>query len=155
MVLQATVQRSPTYTEKASEKRKGEFRDGLRTQLETLASQYSQAVTEEKHFENVKALSDILSEKFSDCLVNGRFRIGSAQKSLNLHLKYLWCLGKVGKPPHCPFDNIVINKLSLDSQVNWTELDDIDDYKKLVEQAKKVANGASLAEWELQIYNVA
>lgn len=124
----------------------------MRRQLETIANQYSGKVSEDKHIENIRRLSDELRKNFSDCLVNGRFRIGSAQKALNLHLKYLWRLGRISTPPHCPFDFFVINKLSLDSPISWTKLDDIEGYKELVEDAKRKANGVSLAEWEYEEY---
>lgn len=39
------------------------------------------------------------------------FRIGSAQKALNLYRKYLWCLGYIPFPPHCPFDATIIDQL--------------------------------------------
>ena len=78
-------------------------------------------------------------------------RHDSAQKALNLYLKLLWCLGKVKEPPHCPFDSIVISKLG--KKLNWTELDDIQPYKDLVNSARTLAGKLSIAKWELEIYN--
>ena len=41
---------------------------------------------------NIVALSEGLSEDHADILAGKRFRVGTAQKALNLYLKYLWCL---------------------------------------------------------------
>ena len=82
-----------------------------------------------------------------------RIRIGSAQKALNLFLKYLWCIGEAPEPPHCPFDFQIISKLPPAVRCNWTELDSIETYRALVAAAKTAAAGQSLAEWELAEYN--
>jgi hypothetical protein len=46
-------------------------------------------VTKEDHIKNICMLANILTEKHYNILLNRRFRIGSAQKGLNLYLKYL------------------------------------------------------------------
>jgi hypothetical protein len=86
-------------------------------------------------------------------LENRRFRIGSAQKALNLYLKYLWCLGKICSPPHCPFDRQIIASLPNYTGPSWTKLVREEDYRALVEAAKAKAQDSSLAAWELRIYN--
>jgi hypothetical protein len=80
-----------------------------------------------------------------------RFRIGSAQKALNLYLKYLWCLGLIARPPHCPFDYRILAKLPT-CNVKWTQLDSIVKYKEIVGEAEQLAKGKrlSLADWELE-----
>ena len=35
-------------------------------------------------------------------------RFGTSQKAFNLYLKYLWRLGKIVEPPHCPIDEIIL-----------------------------------------------
>jgi hypothetical protein len=45
------------------------------------------------------------------------FRVGTAQKALNLYLKYLWCLGEIKTPPHCPFDRGIIQMLPVSERV--------------------------------------
>ncbi len=158
-VLQATFQRSLTYEEKASDERKAAFKEALRERLEALAEIYKakkpQQIPSDDHIRNIENLANSLSESFADCLVGGRFRIGSAQKALNLHLKYLWCLGEVAEPPHCPFDSIIIKKLGRENELNWTALDDIGIYRKLVNLAEDFAKrrGLTIAEWELDEYN--
>jgi len=151
LVLQGTLQRSPTYEEKVSERRKADFKQALRDDLERMALEYENPVLEETHVSNIDTLARDLSNRFRDCLLQGRFRIGSAQKALNLYLKYIWCLGKIPPPPHCPFDSIIIQRLGC--HMSWTELDRIEEYQTLVERAKQAADGRPLAEWELFEYN--
>jgi hypothetical protein len=49
------------------------------------------------------------------------YKYGVAQKLLNLFLKYLWCLGTIAEPPHCPVDRIIIGKTCYKDK-NWTEI---------------------------------
>jgi hypothetical protein len=86
-------------------------------------------------------------------LAGGKFRIGTAQKALNLYLKYLWCLGKIRMPPHCPFDAQIIKKIPKSPCQSWTKLKDEEEYLKLVAAANDTANPLSLAVWELREYN--
>lgn len=109
-------------------------------------------VTEEKHLANILELTDTLTSKFSYCLKNGRFRIGIAQKALNLYLKYLWCVGLIPLPPHCPFDSIIIGHLSECRDLNWTAIDTIEDYTNLVNAARRKTDTKQIAEWELGIW---
>jgi hypothetical protein len=66
-----------------------------------------------------------------------------------LYLKYLWCIGLIPEPPHCPFDSIIISHLPKSSAKNWTALDNIGDYLCLVRAAQNVAQDKTLSQWEL------
>jgi hypothetical protein len=110
-------------------------------------------VTEEAHIRNIVELSTSLSSAHANVLNNRRFRIAAAQKALNLYLKYLWCLGKIPSPPHCPFDFQIIGKLPNYTGPGWTTLDREEDYRALVDAAKVAGRGSSLAAWELRTYN--
>jgi len=113
-------------------------------------------VTQEEHAKNISTLADTLTERHCDILRNGRFRIGSAQKGLNLYLKYLWCAGEIIAPPHCPIDGGLIVKLGSAFRGNsWTQIDDIEQYKKVIAAAqnKGKKEAKSLAEWELHYWN--
>jgi hypothetical protein len=121
--------------------------------LEQIAQDYKARVSEEVHVQNILGLSTRLSSAHAGVLRGGRFRIGTAQKALNLHLKYLWCLDKIPEPPHCPFDSKIIAKLPAYKGPRWTVLDAEDDYRNLVKVAKAKAQGSSLAAWELETYN--
>ena len=87
----------------------------------------------------------------------GRFRIGRAQKALNLYLKYLWAFGWIPPPPHCPFDSVVLRELSLPKKhdIPWTKMDDVDVYRAWIEAAKRKAKtcGLCLPRWEVKTWN--
>lgn len=93
------------------------------------------------HSDNICSLSD------------GRFRIGLAQKALNLYLKYLWCAGFAARPPHCPVDAIILESAGIRAATPWTRLDSIEEYARLIEALRAIASGRPLAEWELEVWS--
>ena len=146
---------------KDNDKRKDELRKALAESLRTFETAYGKSIDEETHSKNIVELAANLTEshKNSGVLRDNRFRIGIAQKALNLYLKYLWCLDEIESPPHCPIDRRIIEKLDLDrrnpEKYNWTKLDNIEEYKYLIEKCRKKAKEAgnlSLAEWELNVW---
>src|SRR5437899_9346391 len=153
LTLMATVQRADVYIAGATERERKAFQAALRSRLEELATGYCDEVPEETHIQNIVGLSNFLSSNHANVLQDGRFRIGPAQKALNLYLKYLWCIGKIPMPPHCPFDFLVISKLPDYSGPSWTALDSEEKYRDLVKAAKAKAQDVPLAAWELRTYN--
>ena len=153
LTLMATVQRSGVYRTGTTERERKAFQSALKTRLELIAQGYSSKVSEETHIKNILELSTQLSASHVGILQGNRFRIGAAQKALNLYLKYLWCIGKILEPPHCPFDFQIIAKIPAYKGPTWTVLDSEDDYRDLVKAAKSKAQGSSLADWELETYN--
>jgi hypothetical protein len=114
-------------------------------------------VSGERHKENINQLANDLTAEFGNILCKGKFRIGIAQKALNLYLKYLWCMDQAALPPNCPFDSGIIGKLPLTPQqkreLEWTRLDRMDGYQALVEAGEKKikeTGDPSMAEWELR-----
>lgn len=147
------MQRAAIYRTGVEEEARKAFRASLRELLDGLSVGYEKEVHEDLHLSCICRVADELSECHGTALRGGRFRIGPAQKALNLFLKYQWCAGWIATPPHCPFDAIVINRLPMQPLLRWTELDDIRDYEKLVAAARTAAGAMSLAEWELRLYN--
>lgn len=152
MSVLGALGRSNTYSKSTSEEDKNAFRNALREKLREIGDQYTSSISEERHISNIKKIADDLTLNFYHCLKNGRFRIGIAQKALNLYLKYLWCVGFIPTPPHCPFDSIIIGHLPECEDLNWTAIDSIDDYQKLVNAARKKADRKPIAKWELEIW---
>jgi hypothetical protein len=152
MSILGALGRSRTYLKSVSEEDKANFRNVLRTKLDEISKNYRVIILEQDHILNIRKLSDELTSQFPHCLINGRFRIGIAQKALNLYLKYLWCLGLIARPPHCPFDSIVISHLPGCCGLNWTSIDSMEEYQKLVTTAMQEANGKPIAEWELELW---
>jgi hypothetical protein len=152
MSVLGALGRSKTYSDAASEEDKARFRNALHENLDEISKAYTSQIEEEKHLSNIRNLSDTLTSGFQHCLRNGRFRIGIAQKALNLYLKYLWCLDLIVMPPHCPFDSIIISHLPHCKGLIWTSIDTIEDYQILVQAARKKADGEPLPEWELKMW---
>ena len=161
MSIMATALRGNLYRKDAnkSEKEKDyereKFRCDLGFELKRLTEQYRRGISESAHITNISRLADDMSVKHAKALNKGRFRVGSAQKALNLYLKYMWCMGEISTPPHCPFDAIILSYIPDCLNVRWTKLDSLPEYEKIVQCAKSVADGISLAEWELSQYNTA
>jgi hypothetical protein len=153
LTLEATVQRAKVYTNGAEENDRKPFQTALQAQLEQITDEYTKPVTEDAHIQNILGLSSSLSLSHGKVLRNGRFRVGLAQKALNLYLKYLWCLGMISEPPHCPFDSRVIANLHEYRGPSWTVLDNDGQYRELIRLARIAAQGLSLARWELKVYN--
>jgi hypothetical protein len=148
--LLGAFERSNTYSASAPEDVRAKVRHALRSKLEDVASRYKHPVDDSTHANNICEVADAMTAEFAECLRGGRFRIGIAQNCLNLYLKYLWCVGDIPAPPHCPFDATIIARLPNRQQLKWTALDAIQDYMALVEAARAVAGSTSLAEWELK-----
>jgi hypothetical protein len=149
----ASLQRSSTYRREAPDREKRAFRASLKNRVETISADYQDPVTDEAHILTLSRLAETLSLSHGDILRGGRFRVGVAQKYLNLYLKYLWCAGWAEMPPHCPFDSIIMRLLPAPSRVPWTKLDGVAAYRRLVESAGIVAEHRSLAVWELEEYS--
>lgn len=154
MSLMATVQRNRyVYRRGASDWSKRMFRAELRYELERIVKQYNESTTETQHMQNIVSLAERISASSRDALQKEGFRIGAAQKILNLYLKYMWCLGQLPLvPPHCPFDALVLKGIGCGNE-SWTEATQIEQYVEWVQKAEVKANGLSLAEWELREYN--
>jgi hypothetical protein len=162
--INGALQRSSTYATESEQDRE-RVRGGLRLILCDLATRYSLPVSDEEHVGNIQELVSRVGKDFAKFLDGDQLRFGVAQKAFNLYLKYLWCAGQLCRPPHCPFDDRIINgingkeKLDLPSgcERRWTQADRPEYYRDWVSAAKKKAEKVtlSLAEWELQVWNVA
>lgn len=125
----------------------------LRQLLEQANEEYEYPVSEDRHCDIIEEIANTLSREFLAILSGGRFRIGIAQKALNLYLKFKWCLCKIPPPPHCPFDRRIIDAVRRNCQYegpSFTEMETIEEYRSLVEAAKCVAGHKPLPYWELE-----
>ncbi len=155
------LRRSRVYIEKQStpNKRK-EFRHYLRKELRNLMEGIldRENYSDNDHYRTIVAFSVAVSRhsKYRHFLAGNALRIGTAQKLINLYWKMNWVLKpKFPQPIHCPFDSIIIKKLDRSvHHIHWTQFEDINDYKKLVEAARKKAGALSIAEWELETYKM-
>ena len=165
LTVNGALGRNPTYCEGTKPSKKEEFRKALRDCLQSRREEYqAERVGCERHIKNIETLSSTLSEPYKGILRGGEFRIGTAQKALNLYLKYCWARGVVKEPPHCPIDSIVLanagncagsDKCEICREVPWTRIRCTREYLHFVDNAKAEATrcGLSLACWELKLWN--
>ncbi len=118
--------------------------------------QYTEKLSEEHHLANIKDLVKHIDKKKYGNLFDTehKYRIGHAQKLLNLQLKYLWCAGMAVEPPHCPVDRIILNIVKWKG-TSWTKMNKIEKYKKSIEAIREIAKekNQSIAAWELEVYD--
>jgi len=106
--LKSALGRNKVYKREEVGNERGEFRAEWARLLRHESKHYLAPVPDAQHCEAIRRISDGLSNRFREILIGGRLRYGTSQKGLNLYLKYLWRLGLIGVPPHCPVDSIVL-----------------------------------------------
>ena len=156
----ASVQRAKLYREKTDSEQSSvvvtKFReDVIKFLTENIIPQYVESCTEERHYENIEALIAHANEVDPGILGVAGYKYGVAQKLLNLALKYYWCLGLVGEPPHCPIDRIIISKTKHSGKINWTQITKRLQYEDVIKEVKDIAGkkGLSIPQWELTYYS--
>lgn len=151
----ASVQRASLYRPDASDAAKKELRQTIFRLLKSVVvPSYDRRCPEDEHLKNIELLVEVGTEKGSSILLSGGYKYGVAQKLTNLFLKYLWCMGHIVEPPHCPVDRIILAKTSLRDKLNWTQITNRGQYLSAINAIKKEADShkQSLAVWELLNY---
>lgn len=152
MSWNASVQHNKVYLENIDTKSKSAFQFFIQKYIENnIISKYENEISENKHITIIKNLIDMIEESYSHILYNGKYKVGTAQKLLNLLLKYYWCIGLIGKPPHCPIDRIILLEVGI-RDINWTEIYSIEEYKNTIRNIKEKIGEKSLSDWELEIW---
>ena len=151
----AALAHNPTYAKTASEQRKQQLRLAARTTIDGIVVRYRTSVQIRDHDESICDLSDLLSAEFALALRDGTFRIGTAQKLLNLYLKFLWCFGHISEPPDCPLDRVVQENARVSPLVNWTQIRTSGEYRQTMSRLREAVGQCgyvhlSLAQWELE-----
>lgn len=145
--ISGAFQRANVYKSETT-RDKDAFKTALKSLIVQIAENYQTAVTEEQHIEHIKEIENFKHE----VLTNEHLNFGVSQKLLNLYLKYLWCADIIKiPPPHFPVDRLIQQELFGKIHYNWTEIEDENRYKFIIEEAKKVQGDiSSLAELELK-----
>lgn len=154
----ASVQRAKLYNPAIpfAERESVTFRTAVLNFIQTkLLSKYRTKCSESDHVISIQNLVIFGTTAGGNLLGPDGYKFGVAQKLLNQLLKYLWCLGHVAEPPHCPVDRIVLSKTTLRNKLNWTEIKTAAKYNEAISAIRVVARdaGLSLPEWELQFYS--
>ena len=149
-------QRAGIYIYNVDISKKAEFRAAIRNKVNTIVqNKYKDKITivsSDAHMKTLLEVKEWIDENYSLILTNGEIKFGIVQKLVNLFLKYQWCMGLVGMPPHCPFDRIVISKMKLRNPPSWTKMNSIETYKMLIDSASALAGNKTIAEWELDVF---
>jgi hypothetical protein len=158
LVISGSFSRNKVYKPKTTEAAKRKLAESIKELLCEYAQKYKYPVSTEVYIKDVTSFADKISQQQGDYLIKKRLRIGTSQKLLGLYLKYLWALGWIQEPPACPFDRNTIHhfKVASNKKLNWTKLDDEDDYRRLITAAAKKAQeqgyGKNVAQWELDMF---
>lgn len=154
MSWNASVQRANIYNPGTTDAGRRKFRDGVITYCrEEIIPMYANEVEEDEHCDTLQKLTSHVTGSAESTLLVNTYRIGIAQKLLNLQLKYLWCAGYIPMPPHCPVDRIILSKTRLRDKVNWTQIDSIVSYRDAIDAIMEMAGSEPLAEWELRVFD--
>lgn len=147
----ASVQRANLYRKEADVKDRPEFKQNVIDYCKkNIIPMYSEEIKENQHLDNIQSIVGEASKFASSQVLECGYKVGVAQKLLNLQLKYLWCSGFItSPPPHCPVDRIILAKTSLKGKMSWTKISSISEYMKAIQAIKVVAGKQPLAEWEL------
>jgi hypothetical protein len=148
--INAALQRNKVYEQEDQYETRNEFRKEWAKLLTEHAEAYrepEQPISDGDHCDAIAQIADVLSIKFGTILVQGRLRFGTSQKAFNSYLKYLWALGKIPTPPHCPVDSVVLRKVGLSD--SWTKSDSREQYIYWINEIRK---RLTLAEWENEVW---
>ena len=149
----AASQRANIFAKEISEEDRRLVRKKIKKTVFQILNQF---ITKERINEDllIKKIL-LLVEKYKSS--SFRFNVGHSQKLINISLKYYWCMGWLkNEPPHCPLDRIILSKAGIQDDgktPSWTKMDNIEDYKKYINEIKKIAKPKSIAVWELDSFD--
>ena len=153
LTIAGAFQHNKVYSNNVSDTRRAKFKSCIREYIECfIIPQYYRYISEKQHIINLKKLQNYSRFCGKGVILNNKLNIGTVQKLLNLYLKYLWCIGEIAMPPHCPVDSTVLNAVGL-GNVSWTNIQTISDYENVIKVIKSKTKNAPLAYWELNLFN--
>jgi hypothetical protein len=148
--LRAALQRNKTYGEGVLIASRKLFRNDWNTLIVDAAQRYCYPITDTEHCQVIEQIAQSLSGKYGNILAGSHLRFGTSQKAFNLYLKFLWRLGHIPTPPHCPVDGIILRSAGIVG--SWTISDSAAEYMRWIAALRQYA-GRSLAEWEYEQWN--
>ena len=129
------TRKRPVYSENVKECDRKPFRETWQEFLHATAMFYRYPVSGKEHIEKIKSMCDLLTKNHGGILENGKMRFGVTQMGLNVYLKYLWCLGEIPPPLHCPV-----------SENGWTGWETDTEYKIFVDGYREQAKNHGLTQ---------
>ena len=134
--------------------------------LKAKVSEYSTIQTVEKYEMDIEDLKKMMNDNFSSCFnsqihpiytTDPGFRISHSQKSLSVFFKHQWCMGKIGTPPQCPVDAIILRHAGMQyPETKWGYVNSLDEHRRKIALLNSAKNDAllTLAEWELRKFGI-
>ena len=137
----AAIQRANVYSAAALQAGKNAFREDLKAWLKHLGSRYlTWEYDGKKYCDEIASLKTYLNARHGAILNGGKVKIGVCQKAITLYLKYLWLLGDDSKKPiYATLDRGIMNLAGVTNPPNWTELDNIQAYERVVKEIDNFA----------------
>jgi hypothetical protein len=148
--INAALQRNKVYRNEENYDKREKFRAEWANLIREESKAYVRPlkpISDGLHCAAITRVSESLSAKFGEYLYDGRLRFGTSQKAFNLYLKYLWAMGKIEMPPHCPIDSVVLAKAGINDC--WTKNDSSEEYLGWI---NKIRERLTLAEWENEVW---
>jgi hypothetical protein len=146
----AALQRNRVYKNDEHYEIREQFRSNWADLIRKEAKAYGKPlrpISDEEHCAAIERICGNLSAQFGEILSGGRLRFGTSQKAFNLYLKYLWALGEIERPPHCPIDSIILARIGFAD--SWTKSDSPEDYMRWI---NKIREQMTLADWENDVW---
>ena len=124
LTISAGFQHNRIYNKKTRPEERKALQKTIKNKLSEYSVFYDGVVGETAHIKNIQRFAKEIIKRHKNILYGKELRIGTAQKLLNLYLKYLWVWGKIPEPPHCPFDNKIISKIKA-GNIKFTKFNSI------------------------------
>lgn len=154
----AAVQHNGVWKNNPTQKTKDVFREKIKVFLEeklmnTYLTQEEKTdkcpVTEDQHIAIIEELQSESKKHGKDLLIGDCLNFGICQKLLNMMCKYYWCVGFIEEPPHLPIDSINLKNAGIKGKCWTKDINDKNDYKKIIDDIRKKTGNKSLAQWEV------
>ena len=158
----AAVQHNGVWKNNPTQKTKDVFREKIKVFLEeklmnTYLTQEEKTdkcpVTEDQHIAIIEELQSESKKHGKDLLIGDCLNFGICQKLLNMMCKYYWCVGFIEEPPHLPIDSINLKNAGIKGKCWTKDINDKNDYKKIIDDIRKKTGNKSLAQWEVDNWN--
>lgn len=169
LTINGAVQHNSTYEEevKDNSKLRIDFNKYLRSEIEKKGDEFISSrnsyKNDNKFIEFIEDFRSKAEQEYKVILKDGMFKFGTAQKLINLYLKYLWTFKfqefDGHEPSHCPIDRKIKDELIKRNKNNkilkdWTKIKYKEEYQLYINAIRKIiGDGNSMAEWELNIWN--
>jgi hypothetical protein len=149
--IRAALQRNKTYATDGQNEARSEFRSRWSRLMTDAAERYKSPINDDdEHCRIIERIASELSARFPAIVARGRLGFGTSQKAFNLYLKFLWRLGRIPEPPHCPVDGIVLRSARIAG--SWTKSDSVREYMNWIKRLRAVAGISSLSDWEYELW---